>query len=276
MTQQVITAFFDSRADADKAIEELVRAGIPRTSVKLMPETETSSASTTRDSYDSNRDEKGFWSSLGDLFLPDDDRATYAEAMHRGSIMVSATVDGAHAERAEDILEEYGTVDIEERETSWRKEGWAGHSPATGGVSAAQGRNTDRKDTGRDEVIQEVEEQLSVGKRQVSSGRVKVRSYVVETPVSEQVNLRTESVQVERRPASRAATAGEDMFRERTIEAQATSEEAVVSKDARVTGEVAIKKGVEQRTETVSGKVRSTKVEVDDDRTTDSKSGTRR
>jgi hypothetical protein len=30
MTQQVITAFFDSRGDATKAIEELVKAGIPR------------------------------------------------------------------------------------------------------------------------------------------------------------------------------------------------------------------------------------------------------
>lgn len=275
MTQQVITAFFDSRADANKAIEELVRAGIPRTSVKLMPETETSSGSTTRDSYDSNRDEKGFWASLGELFLPDEDRYTYAEAMHRGSIMVSANVEAAHAERAEDILEKYGTVDIEEREASWRKEGWSGHSPATGGVSAAQGRSADRKGTGTDEVIPVVEEQLNVGKRQVSGGRVKVRSYVVETPVSEQVSLRTENVRVERRPVDRAA-AGEDMFRERTIEAQATSEEAVVSKDARVTGEVAVKKGVEQRTETVSGKVRSTKVEVDDNRTTDSKSSTRR
>ena len=40
----------------------------------------------------------------------------------------------------------------------------------------------------------------------------------------------------------------------------------MVSKEARVTGEVVIKKGVEQHTETVSDKVRSTKVDVEDDR----------
>jgi stress response protein YsnF len=40
----------------------------------------------------------------------------------------------------------------------------------------------------------------------------------------------------------------------------------VVSKEARVTGEVVVKKGVEQRTETVSDTVRSTKVDVEDDR----------
>jgi stress response protein YsnF len=61
--------------------------------------------------------------------------------------------------------------------------------------------------------------------------------------------------------------AGDDAFRERTIEAEATSEEAVVSKQARVTGEVVISKDVEQRTETVSDTVRSTEVEIEDDRT---------
>ena len=39
-----------------------------------------------------------------------------------------------------------------------------------------------------------------MGKREVSGGRVRVRSYVVETPVQEQVNLRQEHVSVERRP----------------------------------------------------------------------------
>ena len=39
-----------------------------------------------------------------------------------------------------------------------------------------------------------------------------------------------------------------------------------MSKDARVTEEVVVKKDVEQRTETVSDTVRRTEVEVDDDR----------
>jgi uncharacterized protein (TIGR02271 family) len=284
MTQKVITAFFDNRADATKAIDELVKEGIPRTSVKLMPETETSSTTTTtRSSYDRDRDEKGFWASLGDLFLPDEDRYTYAEAMHRGSIMVSATVDAAHADRAEDILEKYGTVNIEERESSWRKEGWKGYSAATGvGATAPRAATpgaTGKSSTGTgDETISVVEEQLKIGKRQVSGGRVKVRSYVVETPVTEQVSLRDETVRVERRPMDRALTEAESgrMFQDRTIEAEERDEEAVVSKNARVTGEVVVKKGVEQRTETVSDTVRSTKVEVDDERTGVSKTGTRR
>jgi len=119
---------------------------------------------------------------------------------------------------------------------------------------------------GTEEVIPLVEEQLRVGKRQVSGGRVKVRSYVVETPVSEQVSLRSERVDVERRPVDRPVAAGDDVFRERTIEAQASSEEAVVSKDVRVKEELVIKKDVQQRSETVSDTVRSSEVDIEDER----------
>jgi uncharacterized protein (TIGR02271 family) len=270
-TRQTMTALFDDRSDAMKAIDELINAGISRTSITLMPEDDSASSPVTGSSYDTSRDEKGFFASLGDFFLPDEDRSTYAEAMHRGSTMVTVTVDAAQAERAEDILEEYGTVDLEERESAWRAEGWQGYTPGTTAMNVATTREASvstasRTADGGEDVIPVVEEQLRVGKRDVSRGRVKVRSYVVETPVSEQVSLRTESVHVERRPVDRVVSVGDDAFRERTIEAEATSEEAVVSKEARVTGEVVVKKGVEQRTETVSDTVRSTKVDVEDNR----------
>jgi uncharacterized protein (TIGR02271 family) len=278
MTQQTITALFDSRSDATTAVNELVKSGIPRTSIRVTPEADTAPTTTRRTSYDTGRDEKGFWASLSDMFIPENDRHTYAEAMHRGSIMVSATVDQTQAACAEDILEQFGTVDLEERETSWRNEGWSGSTgaPSTAashmGMAGAPAADAGtRKSTDGNEIIPVVEEKLKVGKRQVSKGRVKVRTYVVETPVSQQVSLRNESVHVERRPVDRAVTAGEDAFREHTIEAQATSEEAVASKEARVTGEVVIKKDVEQRTKTLSDTVRSTKVDVEDERATTEK-----
>jgi len=259
MNHRTVTALFHNRADANRAIEELVGAGISRSAVRLTPETDVSSANETRtSSYDAARDEKGFWASLADMFMPDEDRYTYAEAMNRGSIMVTATVDEAQAETAEAVLERHGTVNVDESVESWRKEGWSGYSGASGTAQRAQAATS--------QAVQEVEERLRVGKRQVNSGRVKVRSYVIERPVSESVNLHSETVQVERRPVDRAVGVGEDAFKERTIEAQATSEEAVVAKEARVTGEVLVRKEGSDRTETVKDKVRSTKVDVDDDR----------
>jgi len=254
---QIITAFFDKRSDATEAVGELVEAGIPRASVRIMPDTDV--APSREGSYDYQRDEKGFWASLSELFFPEEDRYTYAEAMHRGNIMVTATVDDDDAETAADILEEHGTINMDDTEQKWRSSGWSGYS------ENAMGGSSDMNEGRREESIPIVEEELQIGKRQVESGRVKVRSYVVEQPVSESVSLREETVRVERRPAERSIAAGEDAFRERTIEARAVSEEAVVAKNARVTGEVVVKKGVEQRNETVSDTVRRTEVDVDEE-----------
>jgi uncharacterized protein (TIGR02271 family) len=260
MSRQIITGFFDKRNDAAEAIEHLVKEGVPRTSIRLMPGNETPSTPTTG-SYDISGDEKGFWDSLRDFFFPEEDRYTYAEAMNRGSIMVSVTVDEVQAVRAEDILNEHNTVDIDEREATWRQEGWPGYA---GTASASAGRKT----PGEGEVIPVVEEQLKVGKRQVSGGRVNVRSYVVETPVSEQVSLRDETVRVERRPVDQPVTeVNSAAFQPRTIETEERHEEPVVAKEARVKEEVVVAKTAEQHTETVKDKVRRTEVEVDDERT---------
>jgi stress response protein YsnF len=97
---------------------------------------------------------------------------------------------------------------------------------------------------------------------------VRVRSYVVETPVTESVNLREENVHVERRPVDRTATPGDEvLFKDRTIEMEERAEEAVVEKEARVREELVINKQVGERTETVSDTVRRTEVDIEDDRT---------
>ena len=57
-----------------------------------------------------------------------------------------------------------------------------------------------------------------------------------------------------------------EAFVDRTIEATETAEEAVVSKEARVTEEISLAKAVDSRTETVRDTVRHTEVEVEDER----------
>jgi len=95
---------------------------------------------------------------------------------------------------------------------------------------------------------------------------VRVRSYVTERPVEEQVELRQEHVSIERRPVNRELAPGDAAFEERTIEAVERGEEAVVSKTARVTEEIDLRKDVEHATETVRDTVRKQEVEVEDDR----------
>lgn len=139
----------------------------------------------------------------------------------------------------------------------------AGRTAKTG-TSAGAG-TTRHAATGKEEVIPLAEEKLRVGKRVAHGGRVRVRSYTVETPVEEQVQLREEHVRVERHAADRPLSGKEaDAFRDRVIEAEESSEEAVVSKEARVTGEVVVNKETKERTETVRDTVRRTEVDVDE------------
>jgi uncharacterized protein (TIGR02271 family) len=115
------------------------------------------------------------------------------------------------------------------------------------------------------ETVQEVEEELSVGKRKVTTGGVRVTTSVSETPVEETVSLREERVEAERKPASRKLSAeeAEAAFEEKTVEMTATSEQAEVGKQARVVGEVAVGKQVEEREATVKDTVRRSEVEVE-------------
>ena len=92
-----------------------------------------------------------------------------------------------------------------------------------------------------------------------------MRSYVTETPVHEQLRLREERINVQRRPVDRAVTDADDAFRERTIDVTATGEEAVVRKDARVVEEVVVSKTADTRVEQIDDSVRHTEVEIDDD-----------
>jgi uncharacterized protein (TIGR02271 family) len=275
---RTITAMFDDRSHAEAAVQQLIRE-LRLDSTRVHMHAADATVETTR----ATTQDTGFWASLKDLFVPEEDRTTYVEGVRRGAIVVSAQLDEKTVDYAMDILEQHGAVDLESREAEWRQQGWTGAqvAPATSGMAtasstsgqgvAASGTTTathtaaDRVSahTGGEEVIPIAEEKIRVGKRDVERGRVRVRSYVVETPVTEQVTLREEHVDVQRRAADRPVTDADVLFQDRTIEATESAEEAVVAKEARITGEVVIRKDASERTETVQDTVRRTEVDVD-------------
>jgi uncharacterized protein (TIGR02271 family) len=283
-TTRVITGLFDGRAEAERAIEDLVqRVGIARERVRLHAAEGGGSAGAVADR---RREDRGFWASLRDLFVQEEDAYTYSEAIRRGGFLVSAQVEEGQIERAMDALEACGAVDLTEREAEWRSQGWTGYA----GPGAVVGPSSDGTRTGvvgttaegqganagaalgrgaagqEEERIPLAEERLRVGKREAGHGRVRVRSYVVEAPVEEQVTLREERVDVERRPVDRPVADADRLFQERTVEAAERAEEAVVGKEARVREEVVVRKEADERVETVRDTVRRTEVEVDDER----------
>lgn len=264
---RTVTALFTSRDAAMRAADMLAtELRIQRSDVRVTP-----GEGMLDTGYDKARpyEETGFFAALKDMFLPDEDRYAYAEGLRRGHILLSATVDEAHMNAASALLERAGAADLDHEEAGWKQTGWKGydasaHKPAA--PMAAAGR--------QDDTIKVVQERLVVGKRDVAGGNVRVRAYVVERPVEEQVTLHEERVQVERHPVDRAATAADlAAFQERTIEARATSEEAVIGKETRVVEEIGLRKESSDRTETVRDTVRETKVDVEDDARTSGKAG---
>jgi uncharacterized protein (TIGR02271 family) len=108
------------------------------------------------------------------------------------------------------------------------------------------------------------EEELQVGKRQVEAGTVRLRKVVRTEHQEVPVELRREDVEIERVPASQATDVPESAFQEREIEVPVSREEAVVGKEAHVTGQVRVQKTVDTETQTVGDEVRREDVQVDD------------
>jgi hypothetical protein len=113
-----LTAFFDSRADAESAVERLKEAGV--TDARLMPGYEADGDKANVGSADRS----GFFGALADWFLPDEDRDVYAEGLRRGGFLVSASVDDATYDTAHDILDDHGAIDMDERADLWKADGW--------------------------------------------------------------------------------------------------------------------------------------------------------
>ncbi len=260
---RTVTALFDTRSDAEAGRERLLAADIDTGNVRIHDNASMSSTTSSAASY-STTQEPGIWGSIKNAFLPDEDRYTYEEGVRRGGFLLTADVDEDEVDEAVAALENANSVDIDERSQGWRSEGWtaptAGATPAffDGGANATTANNAG------EEVIPVVEEQLVVGKREVERGGVRVRSYVTEMPVHEQIRLRDEKVSVERRPVDRDLTdVDHDAFRERTIEMTETNEEAIVGKKARIVEEVLVSKTSGERVEDINETVRRTDVDVE-------------
>jgi uncharacterized protein (TIGR02271 family) len=202
----------------------------------------------------------------------------YARAVERGHSVVIVDADSDdQADRAKLLMERAGAFDVEAQARQWTDT--TGTVPVAGATTTARaGMQTDAAATGetwkqRDasatvtgsEKIPVVEEQLQVGKREVQRGGVRIYTRVSEKPVEETVNLKEQTILVERRPVERAATGKDwDDTREREFEVRTVAEEPVVQKSARVVEEVEIGRQTKEHTETVRDSVRKTDVEVED------------
>ncbi|WP_442582078.1 hypothetical protein ACSBOB_08975 [Mesorhizobium sp. ASY16-5R] len=72
----------------------------------------------------------GLLGSLTDAGVDERDAHVYAEGMRRGGTLVTARVDDAHVDAAAAILGQSGSVDIADRRSEYETTGWSGYDEA--------------------------------------------------------------------------------------------------------------------------------------------------
>ena len=304
---QTVIGVFDSIDEAQSARESLLNSGFEASELRVQSSSEMeqggTSSSTMTNSTGKDQDE-GFMAGVGrffhNLFGSDDTEQAgdYSEAVRRGSAVLTVTLaDDSRVEQARSALASAGAVDIDKRTESWRQDGYAGFDPASAPykseqILAERSRNQEQMNMAKQPVnpnasntvrnsevadgtvIPVIREELEVGKREVDLGTVRVVSRTETRPVEEQVQLREERAEIERRAIDRPATEADlKAFEGGSIEIHETAERAAVSKTARVVEEVVVGTDAKTRTETISDQVRNTVVEVDKDQASTAMAG---
>src|SRR5512134_1071157 len=171
-----------------------------------------------------------------------------ANVIGKGSAMLTVDAPDESADETFELMNRLGAKDLDEL------------------MAEAEASQETEQTEETEETVPVVEEQVSVGKRKVLRGGIRVTSTVTERPVEETVELREEKVDVEEKRADRKLSPeeAEKAFEKKTLEVAETAEEAVISKEARVVGEVSLSKTASEREETVKTKARRTDVKVEE------------
>ncbi|MBV9770434.1 MAG: DUF2382 domain-containing protein [Bryobacterales bacterium] len=250
---KTVVGVFDSLDEAQTVKRDLVGKGYSSENINVVSKESSGQARTayatqgTQTSHETGIGDKlsHFFRSLTGGSTADE--GYYTETLRNGGAMVAVNVPDDGADEVADLLDDYGAQDVDEQ---------GGKSASTAARSATN--------TPDPTAIPIVEEEITVGKREVRRGGIRVYSRVVETPVETDVQLREEHVRVERRPVDRPATEADfNMGHDQTIELTETAEEAVVGKRSRVVEEVLVGKETTERTQTIKDKVRKTEVSVE-------------
>ena len=260
---KTIVGLYDDRATVSRVVSALKDAGFTKDHVQF--------ASTEPGANNDFEVAASTYRNTGTLTrygIDEDEAGFYAEGLRRGGSLVVVRAQDQDADTAVDIMAEHNPVRYENRHAAYQAAGYTGYDASAPTYTADEMKQerTAYADRGTQR-LQEIQEEIQVGTREFVRGAVRVSQHVETEEVSEVVSLREESVRVDRTDADRELTAAEAdaAFEDKTIEVVARSEQPVVEKTARVTGEVEVGLEAHEREQTVGGTVRSTHIDVDRD-----------
>ena len=164
-----VVGLFESRSEAEAAMNDLVSSGFSRSDIDLKA---------------AGGDNSGLMRELEGEGVPSDDARLYVEGVQAGDALEIAHTSDDQAAEAQDIMNRHGALDIHDAftqrsgtvTTGAGAAGLAGAGMAAASTTATTGAANVQGET----VIPIVEEELEVGKRQIQRGGVRVFQRVTE------------------------------------------------------------------------------------------------
>jgi uncharacterized protein (TIGR02271 family) len=230
---RTVIGLFDDHAEALAVYEALAEAGFAREALDLLTNDDSTDAPKLARMHER---------------VPMPDLEVYLEGVRQGGTLVTATVEDAQVAEASEIMARYQVVNILQRWEQMR------HSRGELQLSAPGGER---------QVLEVIEEELTIDKQQVERGRLRIYTRISERDVTEQVTLRDETLRIQRRPVNRRIAVDSATFSSRAFEIGEIDEIAVVNKYARVIEEVHLTKEIIEKLETVRATLRRSDVEID-------------
>jgi uncharacterized protein (TIGR02271 family) len=278
---KTVIGLFDRAEEAKRAYSALISEGYARADLDIL----------TNDDRDDvpKLDRMHSW-------VPQPDLDVYLNGVRDGGTIVTANVGDSAVARAASILGSFDMVNISSRandlsrktstagaadtgRTTMGRAADAGRSAAGTAADASRGvmprqtpvppkmMPTERglsDPVGNDNVLEVVEEDLSVGKEAIERGRMRIYNVVTEREVEQDIALKDETIRVQRRPVGRSIEVNDDLFKPRSFEMVEIDEIANVKKTARVIEEVTLGKDVVDKIQTIKEKLRHQDVKVEE------------
>jgi uncharacterized protein (TIGR02271 family) len=260
-TYEKIVTLFDTADHAQAAETNLQHAGFHDDEISIVGGKDLPKS-------DAALREPGLWHRLFGGDIEQHEATVYAKAVESGGVVLTLRAAREDVPKAMAILNQHNLVDVKDRAVDTgviSKESAATiAAPAAAAVAAAAlPARPVTSDLGKDQVLRLAEEHLEVGKRLVEQGTTRIRRFVTEKPVAENVTLHEEHAEVVRRAVSDPNYVKDIDWSDSTIEVLETAEEAVVSKSSRIAEEVVVGKTGSDHVETVHDTVRRQQVEVE-------------
>ena len=265
MAFETLVAAFDTSEHATAAVKALEASGFHPADISVIDNYRLEAAK----GVHIGAHPPGLWQRLFGRKLHKYEATVYKDTVDDGGTVVSVRVPRDQVAQANGILDLYRPVDVHDRAVT------SGVAPAAHVDTAAKTiaamplaakqavAVTPKLAKLHSDVLQLAEEQLQVGKKNVETGRTRVRRFTTERDVSQDVTLHEEHAEVLRNALAQPAALDQVDWADRELEAVDTKEQALVNKTARIVEEVSLRTKGTDHVETIHEKLRRQQAQVE-------------